>query len=255
MEIRRMDISDLRTLRLEDFDLTCRRRPLLNTDELRHILKTLGAYYLCPERNADHIAGHVAHLNGLIFGKILLSYPNLGRILGYESVRQIKEKRGDIKLDWVIGPAYSAYGLVVYMAEYLGARHGLTEKDNSSVPGIWRGMRIKSTEKVLIASEVMTTPVGSTFETKCGVRNGNPETVNFTDFAFALINHSPGVPLADGTPVVYCFNFSEVEVYDASSCPRCKIGSKAVKPKELSAWEDLEANLIGKRKGFQVKSE
>jgi hypothetical protein len=117
--------------------------------------------------------------------------------------------------------------------------HAFTEKDAEGQPTIWNRFTIPQGKHVLIANELMTTTLGSTYEAKCGVRQGNALPVTFVPYTLILAHRAKVFNLVDGTPVIPVFHF-DMDKFLPHKCPYCEVGSEAIKPKIPRAnWERL----------------
>jgi len=208
---------------------------IIGVDEVSHLLRLFEAFWQYP---GEPIAG-IPHArtkagrctNGFINCLEILKESNLCAIIG-DQLASILWEQYPHSPDWCVGAAYAGIDLNHEIARQLGARHAFTEKDEAGKPSVWKRHVIPEGETVLITNELMTTPGGSTYETKLGVQDGNPvQPVSFVPFALLFVNRSSDEEcLQDGTPVI-CLARYRMSIYDPGpdTCPYCRAGSQSLK--------------------------
>lgn len=196
--------------------------------------------YLChpspPRPDLPHFIGQSnRHLNGYLNVRRLLQLPTFAEILALVALGRLREHYS-CSIDWVIGPAYTSHNFGFCLANFLSARHGIVEKDVQGKATQWSGEKIKGW--VLVVNDVMTTPNGSTYDAKQAVIRNSGAALKFVPHAVILANRSGYRYLIDGTKVISCYEFPELQSYFPDDCLLCKIGSKAIKmPK--SEWDNI----------------
>lgn len=237
-----MDIRQIRRLRHDDFYAR-----QMTIEEFIHLLKLFSSYWQYhgePRPEAPHaLLTSGLHSNGFINTLEVLKETNLCEILALEALKRLYEKLGfelAHNINWVIGPAMAAIDFTHDLARWLNARHGVTEKDADGKPTIWKRHVIEAGERVLIATELMTTADGSVQQCKDGVAK-NPKPVSFVNLVPVLVHRCPSLTTTDGTPTLPVFKF-EIANYQPTSCPYCSAGSEAIKPKASQEnWRRLTA--------------
>lgn len=202
---------------------------LISRDDFRLIGGVLDAFWQHegPPETAPYHAIMVSglHTNGFVNVSTYMAETNLAQILGIMMSGLVY---GDA--DVAVGPGNAAITISYEVARQLGLRHGFTEKDDQGkTTKIGARMQIRPREKVVIVNELMSTPDGSTLQTKQGVLKHQPEAVVLPD-AVVLVNRSGVNELTDGTWVRSVYKFA-MPTWPPDQCPYCKAGSQAIKPK------------------------
>lgn len=174
--------------------------------------------------------------NGYFNCSLLLCYPNLAEILGYQLAEKFMSTVTD-EIDWVLSSSYAAITFGHEVAKAIGAKFGFTEKDpENSKKQIWKRFTIPKGSNVLQAEELITTS-GTFKAVRQAVIDGNPEPVNFCNKVCALVHRPPELPINyDGISIVALVE-KKVWAVEQKDCHLCNLGSKRLKPK--SNWAEL----------------
>ena len=231
---------------------------LMTKEEMVAIFNHFDAFWQYdgePHPNKPHaLLKSGMHSNGFIACKNVLDYSLMCKLFAYEMFKNIslyKEDSGMPKINVVVASAYSALNLGYEVARILAKiypeiKFTQVEKDKEGKPTIIRG-GINPKYNVLVINELMTTPGGSTWETKETVLkcNGDKPAPNIVIPSFVLAHRSESHELKDGSKVIPVFHFdmTDWDVPNGEKCPLCEAGSEAIKPKDGNNW-----NIIHGRK-------
>ncbi len=163
----------------------------------------------------------------------VLEDPKTAELLATALAKMINE--AGIEVDTICSPALGGLLAGYELARALGARFIFTERVNKTMT-LRRGFEIEKDEKVLICEDIITTG-GSALEAAEVIQKLGGKIVGFAALAnrgFCKIYKENKEPKAQcklpaDKPFFALGNF-EFEIYDPSSCPLCKDGSKAIKP-------------------------
>jgi orotate phosphoribosyltransferase len=174
------------------------------------------------EKHKALLKGHFLLSSGRHSGKylqcaLLLQNPDVSELL----CRNLAEKLGSRKPDFIIGPALGGILVSYEVARHMKVRSLFAERENNEMT-LRRGFSIKPGEKCVIVEDVVTTGK-STLEVKKVLDSMGAVTL----CAAALIDRSGGANL--GFELVSLAKV-EVESYPAQECPLCKNGIPLVKP-------------------------
>lgn len=150
-------------------------------------------------------------------------------------------KRNVVRVDWVIGSAYTAITFSYELARQLGARHGFVEKD-PAIPKkmVWSRLTIPAGAMILQCEELITT-LGTTMEVRRTIQEGNSEPVFFLpDVATAIYRPAK---LQGGQIDVIALVRREVKTWEPDNCPLCARGSERLRPRQT---QENWARLTGK---------
>lgn len=232
-------------------------RPM-NQEEMIAIFDYFDAFWEyegepCPDR-PHAILKSGKHSNGFIACKNVLDYPLMSKLFAYEMFKLIEryeETHRVLKVDAVAASAYSALNLGYEVTKIFTKRYPKTkfiqvEKDKFDKPTVIRG-GIDPSYNVLVINELMTTPGGSTWETKEAVLKclGDKPVPILIDPSFVLVSRSRDHQLPDGSRVlpVFHFDMTDWDVQNGEECPFCKAGSEAIKPKEGNNWNIIHGRV------------
>jgi len=177
--------------------------------------------------------------NGYFNCSLILCYPNICQILGYQLGQLFLSENG-FNPDWVVSSSYAAIIFGHEVAKTLGAKFGFTEKDpEDPKKQIWKRFTIPENSRVLQVEELITT--SSTFKAvRQAIEKENSETVDFCDTVCTLVHRPPKLPIDYDDRIVLALVEEEVWAIEPENCPLCKAGSECLEAKKN--W----AKLTGK---------
>jgi len=143
-----------------------------------------------------------------------------------------QDARPTLKADWVIGSAFGAITLAYAVAERLGVRAGFTEKDGEGMK--LARFEVAPGEKVLVVEDTLSTG-GSTLKTIAALRQAGVADSDILPCIICLVNRS-GFTALSGRQIRALIT-TNIHTWPADSCPLCKAGSAAVRPK--AHWKEL----------------
>jgi len=209
--------------------------PSLKKEEYNYIFKSCDALWLHSGNPTHPHAGLTSGgcSNGFVDTLRVLHYTNLCKLMAHMIVYKFRENYKE-KVDWVIGSSYAAITLSFAVAELLNAEHGFTEKGHNKTQ-VWKRLEIFPGQKVLQVEELITKT--TTLEAvRCGIREGNPNPVQFIPFVITLIHRSEIYEI-EGSPILHLIHY-DIENWTTNECPLCKKGSKKIlEPKKH--WKEL----------------
>ncbi len=218
-------------------------RPM-DQEEIEAIFKACYALWVHPgDRNprAPHaILTSGKHSNGYINCLQVLCPSNLCQIMASQVVILLRSVY-DGPVDWVVGSDSAALGLSKDVANTLDACWHPMQKGPDKAQ-LWEKMVIPAGAKVLHVEELMTTALTSR-AVREGIRQGNPNSVEFVPFLPVLIHRpAPGEGQeVDGSRVIYLLHY-DISVYEPDKCPLCQAGSEVLKPKGEN-WQRLVSTM------------
>lgn len=226
------DINGLKQLRASDFgDVSTGRS--LSPEEIDHILGLCDALWL---HSGDPSAPHAELTRGMCsdgFVDVLraLSFTNVCRIMGLMMARKARERLD--RVDWVIGSDHAAVALSHSVGTWLCARHDSTEKGPGKTQ-LWNRFTIAPGEVVLQVEELVTS-TRTLQAVRNGIRQGNPEKVEFAPLVMTLVHRSK-VHEIEGSPIFHLVHY-DIKTWDPEVCPLCAAGSRPLRPKQN--WRKL----------------
>ena len=152
---------------------------------------------------------------------LVLQYPDIAEKLSKALAKKFS-KRGQVKIDVVIGPALGGITLAYEVARAIGARALFTERHDGKMV-LRRGFSIKRSEKVLVVEDVVTTG-GSTQEVVDVVGLSGGEVIGVG----AIIDRS-AKSLDFGAPFESLAKI-HVETFEEKNCPLCRKNIPITKP-------------------------
>ena len=184
--------------------------------------------------NSERILEHFRQSGALLEGHFVLSsglhspnYLQCALALQYPADaakfgRAIAERFADANIETVASPAIGGLIIGYAVAQALNVRFVWTERE-SGVMTLRRGFAVKSSERILVVEDVITTG-GSTRECIEALEKNGAQVTN----AASIIDRSNGK--ADvGVPRIALASL-EVPSYKPEECPMCARGEIAVKP-------------------------
>ncbi len=203
-----------------------------------------------PTKERSHaLLKQGGHSNGYLNLPIVLEYPNMCEIFAFFMSQEIKKSFPDFnKIDFekkgvVTGSASSATTFSFLVAKFLNARHLTMEKieKGSKKEQVCRG-RVSENEIVHIADELSTT--GTTpFAVQGAIEKVHEYTVQFTNPISIFAKRFKGNEV-NGRQIISVVDYSEIQTYEVDKgeeCPYCKVGSKAIPPKNpIENWLELK---------------
>nr|WP_224749531.1 orotate phosphoribosyltransferase [Polycladospora coralii] len=148
----------------------------------------------------------------------LFQYPKEAEAAG----KAIADLFRDERIDLVVGPALGGVIVAHEVARALNVRCIFTERKEGSMQ-MRRGFTIKPNERILVVEDVVTTG-GSVKEVLALLEAESSQIVGIG----ALVNRN-----GNQNPFAYPFKSLtaiEIESYEATDCPLCKMGIPAIKP-------------------------
>ena len=136
------------------------------------------------------------------------------------------------KVDWVIGSAFGAITIAYAVAFPLNAKAGFTEKDGDGMK--LSRFEIPSDARVLVVEDTISTG-GSTLKTIDALKKAGIAEENILPYVVCLVNRSGSSRL--GGRDLRALITTDIHTWPPESCPLCKAGSSAVRPK--SHWKEL----------------
>ena len=151
-----------------------------------------------------------------------------------DELAKIIENSG-ISFESICSPALGGLLAGYELARACGKRFIFTERVGG-VMSLRRGFEVQKGEKFIVCEDIITTG-GSALESALVLRQLGGEVVGFAALAnrgFCAVSNlgtkgRENAKLPSDLPLFALGNF-EFEIYEPSSCPLCKDGSKAVKP-------------------------
>ncbi|MEK9148230.1 MAG: hypothetical protein AAB650_02225, partial [Patescibacteria group bacterium] len=169
--------------------------------------------------------------DGYVNSRIVMSDPELVRLLASELVLRIREQTVILPVDWVVGSPYGSITFSYELARQLGARHGFVEKDPKN-PGrmVWQGVVIPARARVLRCEELIVTR-GTAVEVRLAIENGNPEPVCFLPEVVTAIWRPHLFEPNFGIDITALVRRNDMRTWPQEECLPCKQGSPRLRPK------------------------
>lgn len=221
----------------------CRR--VLTPIEIEMIFKASDAFWYHPGQK-NPTAPHVIltsnkHSNIYVNCPLVLQRSNLCQIMAQQMV-YLLQSRYDGPVDWVVGSDSSALGISKDVANLLGARWHPMQKGPDKNQ-IWEKAVMACGEWVLHIEELLTTSL-TTQAVRDGIKQGNPNQVNFVPF-IPLLVHRPdkdAPKVIDDGRLIWLLHYDTYVVDPRKEdCEFCKNGSPALSGKEH--WDELMATM------------
>ncbi len=148
-------------------------------------------------------------------------------------IAKLQSVLGDVKPDWVVGPAYGAITFAHEVAKQLGTKFGFTEIEytDTGKMQVLKRFDIPENAKVLVIEDVVTTG-GSALKT---VTTLTDIGVTVLPYVGIILNWSGQTNIGEYTLVPLID--AKMNVYEPVECPLCAKGAPAVRPK--SHWHEL----------------
>ena len=171
------------------------------------------------------------HSNGFFNASLVIKDPHLLNSACSELSSLIG---GKSQVSWVIGSAMGAVTIAYQMWDFVDSAKyaGFTEKVVDDM--VLKRFSLEPDSQVLVVEDVMTTG-GTTRKTIAAIERAGGQVI---DTIGVLVNRSGMVDL-DGRKIVALIE-RELPLWESENCPYCKIGSKALRPKEH--WHELVGN-------------
>lgn len=172
--------------------------------------------------------------NGFFYCQKLLRFPNITEILAHQLCRKICRDLGNTlnNIDAVVGSPYSSIALSYEVAKFIGAVHGIPQKDPNDPKGkkmVWKE-EFPAGTRILRIEELITT-VGSTNETTVAIQTSNPNPVSFLPIVGALVYRPPKLTVDYWNMRIIALVEKEIWAVPQTQCNLCRQGSIRVKPK------------------------
>lgn len=211
--------------------------------EFEHIMMMLGLMFVY-DGEPDPSKVHVELASGkcsdgyLNVGELVKSYPAVRWALAGQLVELFKaENDSSLPVHGVIGAPTSSTALAGDVAEILGVRHFVLDKDPDTGVISWHADQenILRHERLLRIEELITTN-SSCKKAMLAAAAGNPNwTPSWYPAVFTVVDRSDpsnGPLLVEGDPV-QCLHRYEIRNYEPDECPFHAVGSEAKKPKDF----------------------
>ncbi len=232
-------VDELVKFRPHDF---CWQRGLISPEEVQHIFELCGAFWKYPGKPSPEYP-HVELTSDLCSNRYIdcskvLCYPSLCQILAIQAMWVSRVKYTG-SIDWVVSSSYAAMPFGQALAEALQEdifpmiRWGYAEKGKNKEQS-WERWEISPNEIVLQAEELMTTSE-TTLAVRRGIREGNPNPVQFAPVISVLIHRSDVYTIEESE--IICLAHFDIQNWKPEQCPFCAAGSKRLQPK--SNWSEL----------------
>jgi hypothetical protein len=211
--------------------------------EFEHIMELLGLMFVHkgdPDPSIAHVelASLKCSDGYLNVGELVKNYPAVRWALAGQLVELFKSDQDDnLPVHGVIGAPTSSTALAGDVAEILGVRHFVLDKDPVTGAISWHQDQenILPHERILRIEELITTN-GSCKKGMAATIAGNPDwRQNWYPAVLTVVDRSDprmGELRVEGDPV-RCLHRYEISNFEPEHCPFCAVGSPAKKPKDF----------------------